>query len=67
MKTIYPPEFVQGLEEVFRGLQRDSHVFSVPPHQKDIPDAVTAIKIADALGVSDLRELWGQKMPARAL
>lgn len=35
LKAIYPPEFVQGLEEVFRGLQRDSHVFSAPPHQRD--------------------------------
>lgn len=26
-----------------------------------LPDAVTAIRIADALGVKDLRELWGGK------
>jgi len=26
-----------------------------------IPDAVVAIRIADALGMKDLRELWGTK------
>ena len=26
--------------------------------RKHIPDALTAIRIADALGVQDLRELW---------
>jgi len=28
-----------------------------------VPDAITAIRIADVLGVSDLRELWGTKCP----
>jgi len=29
--------------------------------RKHTPDVLTAIRIADALGVRDLRELWGTK------
>lgn len=31
------------------------------------PDIWSAIRIADALGVKDLRELWGHKVSAQAL
>ena len=30
---------------------------------KSIPDVLTAIKIADALGVENLRELWNYNKP----
>lgn len=31
---------------------------------RHLPDVVTAIRIADALEVKDLRELWGHEVPA---
>ena len=30
--------------------------------RKSLPDILTAIKIADALGITDLRELWAQSV-----
>ena len=35
--------------------------------RKHNPDILTAIRIADALGVRALRELWGTKVPTQAL
>ena len=29
---------------------------------RHLPDVLTAIRIADALGVSDLREIWGHEL-----
>lgn len=36
---------------------------SVTAKSKSIPDVLTAIKIADALGVENLRELWSFTNP----
>ena len=37
-----------------------SYEASSQAKSKHLPDILTAIKIADALGVRDLRELWGE-------
>ena len=36
-----------------------SYEASAEAKSRHLPDILTAIKIADALGVNDLREIWG--------
>ena len=39
-----------------------SYEASAKAKRRSLPDVLTAIRIADALGVSDLREIWGHEL-----